>query len=90
MKGDNRNTKQKETLIKVLRYIKPYGFLMTLTILMAVISVVLTLYLPILTGDRNTQRIIFLIFMIRFMVFGLFPEIITKRSCRERPALQKI
>ena len=51
MKGDNRNTKQKETLIKVLRYIKPYGFLMTLTILMAVISVVLTLYLPILTGD---------------------------------------
>lgn len=51
MKGDNRNTKQKETLVKVLRYIKPYGFLMALTILMAVISVVLTLYLPILTGD---------------------------------------
>ena len=51
MKGNNRNTKQRETLIKVLRYIKPYGFLMTLTILMAVISVVLTLYLPILTGD---------------------------------------
>lgn len=51
MKKEKKNTKQKETLIKVLKYIKPYGFLMTLTILMAVISVVLTLYLPILTGD---------------------------------------
>ncbi|NBJ91802.1 ABC transporter ATP-binding protein [Parablautia muri] len=51
MKGDKKNTKQKETLIKVLKYIKPHGFLMTLTILMAVVSVVLTLYLPILTGD---------------------------------------
>lgn len=43
--------RQKDTLIKVLKYIKPYGFLMTLTILMAVVSVALTLYLPILTGD---------------------------------------
>lgn len=42
--------KQKDTLIKVLRYIKPYGFLMVMTIVMAVISVALTLYLPILTG----------------------------------------
>ena len=51
MSGDKKNSKQKETLIKVLRYIKPYRFMMTLTIVMAVISVVLTLYLPILTGD---------------------------------------
>lgn len=42
--------KQKDTLIKVLKYIKPYGFLMVMTIVMAVISVALTLYLPILTG----------------------------------------
>lgn len=41
---------QKDTLMKVLKYIKPYGGLMALTILMALISVALTLYLPILTG----------------------------------------
>ncbi len=45
------SSRQKETLLKVLRYIKPYRFLMGATILMAVISVVLTLYLPILTGN---------------------------------------
>lgn len=45
-----KNNHQKETLIKVLKYIRPYGFLMTLTILMAVISVAFTLYLPVLTG----------------------------------------
>ena len=50
MKTEKRNSRQKETLIKVLKYIKPYRFLMALTILMAVVSVVLTLYLPILTG----------------------------------------
>lgn len=46
-----KTSNQKETLIKVLKYIKPYGFLMVSTILMAVVSVALTLYLPILTGD---------------------------------------
>lgn len=46
-KMDNR---QKDTLIKVLKYIKPYGGLMAFTIIMAVISVILTLYLPVLTG----------------------------------------
>lgn len=50
MSKKTKSSKQKETLLKVLKYIKPYRFLMTLTILMAVISVVLTLYLPILTG----------------------------------------
>lgn len=44
------NSRQKDTLIKVLRYIKPYGGLMLLTIIMSVISVALTLYLPVLTG----------------------------------------
>ena len=51
MKLPKTDEKQKETLIKVLRYIKPYGMFMALTIIMAVISVALTLYLPILTGD---------------------------------------
>ena len=50
MDKKKKNIKQKETLVKVLRYIKPYGFLMALTIVMAVVSVALTLYLPILTG----------------------------------------
>lgn len=51
MKTGKNKGKQKETLVKVLRYMKPYGFFLGLTIFMAVISVAFTLYLPILTGD---------------------------------------
>lgn len=52
MKQENeKKEKQKETLVKVLRYIKPYRVVLALTISMAFISVALTLYLPILTGD---------------------------------------
>lgn len=52
MKQENeKKEKQKETLVKVLRYIKPYRVVLALTIFMAFISVALTLYLPILTGD---------------------------------------
>ena len=51
MKSNGNRDKQKETLVKVLHYMKPYGFFLGLTILMAVISVAFTLYLPILTGD---------------------------------------
>lgn len=52
MKQENeKKEKQKETLVKVLRYIKPYRAVLALTIFMAFISVALTLYLPILTGD---------------------------------------
>lgn len=49
--GNEKKEKQKETLVKVLRYIKPYRVVLALTIFMALISVALTLYLPILTGD---------------------------------------
>lgn len=42
---------QKETLTKVLKYMKPYRFRLIVSILMAAVSVVFTLYLPILTGD---------------------------------------
>jgi len=42
---------QKETIRKVLLYIKHYWWLMAVSLLFAAISVVLTLYLPILTGD---------------------------------------
>ena len=50
----NRNgskRKQTETLKKVLNYIKPHSLLLILALLMAVVSVALTLYLPILTGE---------------------------------------
>ena len=47
MKSSKKNVNQKETLIKVLQYIRPYSLLMILTIVMAVISVAFTLYLPI-------------------------------------------
>ncbi|MCM1135870.1 MAG: ABC transporter ATP-binding protein/permease [Clostridium sp.] len=50
MDKKKKSINQKETLIKVLKYIRPYGFLMAMTIVMAVFSVALTLYLPILTG----------------------------------------
>lgn len=59
MKKEKKKFNQKETLIKVLRYIKPYKFVLALTVLMAVISVALTLYLPILTGDA-VDRIAFI------------------------------
>lgn len=48
---NEKKEKQKETLVKVLRYIKPYRVVLALTIFMAFISVALTLYLPVLTGD---------------------------------------
>lgn len=51
MKKTEKNEKQKETLIKVLKYMKPYRWLVVLTILMAAVSVALTLYLPVLTGN---------------------------------------
>ena len=42
---------QKETMVKVLKYMKPYRFWLIAAIIMAAVSVVFTLYLPILTGD---------------------------------------
>ena len=51
MKEDQNKTNQKATLLKVLKYIKPYRVLMLVTVIMAAVSVALTLYLPILTGD---------------------------------------
>ena len=42
---------KKSTVQKVLHYIGHYKFFLLLSILMAAITVALTLYLPILTGD---------------------------------------
>lgn len=48
---------QKETLRKVLRYIRRYWFLLAVSIVMAIVTVALTLYFPILTG-RVIDKII--------------------------------
>lgn len=42
---------QKQTLKKVLKYIKKYGILVVLSLVFAAITVITTLYLPILTGN---------------------------------------
>ena len=52
--------RQKETLAKVLKYMKPYRVLLVLTIVMAAASVLFTLYLPILTGDAVDVLLSFL------------------------------
>ena len=43
--------KQKQTIIKVLRYIRRYWLRVGLSLLLAALTVALTLYIPILTGD---------------------------------------
>lgn len=48
MSGRNR---QKEIFLKVLGYIKKYWIYLGISILMAAVTVALTLYVPILTGD---------------------------------------
>lgn len=47
----NKKAKQKETLGKVLKRIKKYWIYVVFSVLMAAVSVALTLYLPILTGN---------------------------------------
>ena len=47
---ENRGS-QKETLGKVLHYIKKYWIYLVLSVVMAAVTVTLTLYLPILTGQ---------------------------------------
>ena len=42
---------QKNTLLRVIRYIKKYGLLVVFSLLFAAVTVITTLYLPILTGD---------------------------------------
>lgn len=45
------DSKQKQTLKKVLRYMRRYWFFLGLSIVLAAITVASTLYLPLLTGD---------------------------------------
>ena len=50
MKQKNRSG-QKETVLKVIQYIKKYWIYLAVSIVMAALTVTLTLYLPILTGQ---------------------------------------
>ena len=42
---------QKKTLVKVMKYIKKYRMLVVLSLIFAAVTVITTLYLPILTGN---------------------------------------
>ncbi|MGN0280121.1 MAG: ABC transporter ATP-binding protein [Lachnospiraceae bacterium] len=46
----SNTTGQKQTILRVLHYIKKYWIYLALSIIMATVTVTLTLYLPILTG----------------------------------------
>lgn len=45
------NQKQRSTLVKVLRYIRRYWFYLGVSVVLATVTVALTLYLPILIGQ---------------------------------------
>ena len=47
----NGEKSQKQTIGKILGYLKKYWFLIILSLLLAAVSVALTLYVPILAGD---------------------------------------
>ena len=51
MSNEKKKKVQSGTLRKVLRYIKKYWALLILSIVLAAVTVVGTLYLPILSGD---------------------------------------
>ena len=50
MSAPKKNTRQKETLIKVLHHLKKYRIYLILSILLAALTVALNLYVPKLTG----------------------------------------
>ena len=45
------NKSKAETLMRVLRYIGKYKWLLPVSLLMALVSVALTLYVPVLIGE---------------------------------------
>ena len=51
MGGQENRSGQKTTILKVLHYIRKYWIYLVLSIVMAAVTVTLTLYLPILTGQ---------------------------------------
>ena len=57
MQSKNSSMEQRKTLRKVFHYMKRYIPLLVLSIIFAAISVILTLYFPILTGQAIDQII---------------------------------
>ena len=55
--SSDRQKKQKQTLKRILRYIRPYSGLVILSLLLSILTVGLTLYVPILTG-RGVDQIV--------------------------------
>ena len=53
--NDTANASSMETLWKVLRFIGKYRFLLILSIILAAVSVILQLYVPILFGNAIDQ-----------------------------------
>ena len=49
--SQKKTMSQKETMKRVFRYIKKYRLVVALSLLLAAVTVALTLYIPILTGD---------------------------------------
>ena len=47
---NRKNTQNPQTLRRILRYIRPYLPLVVLSLVLSVLTVALTLYVPILTG----------------------------------------
>ena len=54
---DSAKSKSSETFFKVLRFIGRYRFLLILSIVLAAVSVILQLYVPILFGNAIDQVI---------------------------------
>jgi len=54
---DPAKSKSSETFFKVLRFIGKYRFLLILSIILAAVSVILQLYVPILFGNAIDQVI---------------------------------
>lgn len=50
-RADMRNEKQRDTIRKILQYMKRYRIFLILSVITAAANVVLSLYIPILTGD---------------------------------------
>lgn len=55
--SSDRQKKQKQTLKRILHYIRPYSGLVILSLLLSILTVGLTLYVPILTG-RGVDQIV--------------------------------
>ncbi|MFC2734243.1 MAG: ABC transporter transmembrane domain-containing protein, partial [Oribacterium sp.] len=79
------NQEDKKTLLRVLRYIRQYRHLVLLSLLLSALSVVLSLYIPVLIG-RAVDRIVgrgevdfrALFGILRLMLFFIFASALSQ------------